>query len=648
MMFGKAFPVKCLVFFLIAACSAQAVPKGRVIILGFDGMDPGIVQDMMGKGELPRLAKLAKDGSFAPLASSNPPQSPTAWSNFATCRTPVHHGVFDFLRRDPKTYFPSPGFGSSKRPDLAPDGALLRGPRYESNRKGDSFWKVASDAGIKVKALTVPYAYPAEPLGADCCELCGLDVPDIRGTQSTYFAFSEDFTKIEPVPGGMRLPLKFENDTATVQVPGIAPGKSDTFAEIPVTFKADRAAKRVTLTIQEQNFTIKQGEWSPWVEWTFNLSPMYRVRAISQFHLAEAGEKIRLYMTCLQIHPREPMMPISTPVHYASELADRYGLFKTIGWTLDTKALQSNDLGEDEFLEDAKRTVAWNARLTLDELDRGHFDLLLSGWTATDRISHLFWAFRDPKHPLYTEAMNQKYGRVIEDSYVQADEIVGEVMKRLNGNDLLMIMSDHGFHSFRYGFSVNTWLVRNGYLALKGQSDSATASTDTKYLMDFDWSRTKAYALGLGMIFLNLQGREKQGIVPPNDAPALLAEIKGKLLALTDPNTHERVFSNIYVMANAQGEAAMDAPDLQLGYADGYQTGKASASGAAPKEIFEPNRDKWSGEHASSDIASTPGIFFSNKKITGAPCLLDLGVTALTYLDTPVPSTFEGKPLLDE
>ncbi|HPO15393.1 MAG TPA: alkaline phosphatase family protein [Candidatus Hydrogenedentes bacterium] len=642
----KHFFARFLILFLLMAYSALGAPQGRVIILGFDGMDPGIVQGMIDKNELPSFAKLSKEGSFLPLASSNPPQSPTAWSNFATCRRPVHHGVFDFLRRDPNTYFPSPGFGSTKRPDLAPDGALLRGPVYESKRKGDSFWKVTSDAGKKVKALTVPYAYPAEPLGEGCCELCGLDVPDIRGTQSIYFAFSEDFATVESIAGGMRIPLRFENDLAVVNVPGIAPAKSDKYAEVPVTFKADRSGKNVEITVENQSVKIKQGEWSSWLEWTFALSPAYKVRAISQFHLVEAGNNVRLYMTCLQIHPREPMMPISTPPEYAAELADRYGLYKTVGWSHDTKALQSSDMTEDMFLEDAKRTVEWNKQLTLDELDRGGFDMLLSGWTATDRISHLFWAYRDPKHPLYTEQMSQKYGRVVEDSYIQADVIVGEVMKRLKENDLLMIMSDHGFHSFRYGFNVNTWLVRNGYLAIKGLSDPATAFTDAKYLMDFDWPRSKAYALGLGMIFLNLKGREKYGTVTPEEAPAVLEEIKEKLLALTDPKTSDKIFRNIYVMANVQGESAADAPDLQLGYADGYQTGKISASGAAPKEVIEPNLDKWSGEHAGSDVDLTPGIFFCNKKVSGQPTLLDLGVSALTYLDTPVPKAFEGKPLI--
>lgn len=639
-----------LMVLCVAVASAQpADARGRVIILGFDGVDPGIAGEMIAAGELPNLANVKEQGAFQPLISSNPPQSPTAWSNFATCRTPVNHGIYDFLRRNPANYFPAPGFGLLKQPELAPDGALAKAAQYLNYRKGDSFWKAASGQGARVKALIVPFAYPAEDLCGDCRQLCGLDVPDIRGTQSTYFALSEDFPAEERVAGGIRLPIKFNGDTAAVSVPGIAiPGKRGEYAQAPVTITADRAAKSIKIEVQGVAVTLKEGEWSQWMEWSFALSPKYSVRATSRFHLMQADSPIRLYMTCLQIHPREPMTPISTPASYAAELADRYGFFKTIGWVCDTKALQKEDMTDDMFLDDAKRTMEWNRQLTLDEIDRGNFELLIAAWTETDRVSHMFWRFRDPKHPLYTADGAAKYGQAVEDTYRVMDNIVGDVTKRLQPNDLLMIISDHGFHSFRTGFSVNTWLVRNGYLSIKGQTDSATSFTteDQKYLQGFDWSRTKAYGLGLGMIFVNLKGREGQGIVAREEAPALLEELRTKLMAVTDPATGDRVFREVYVNVDPKGESVQEAPDIQLGYAEGYQTDKASASGAAPKDVFSPNDDKWSGEHASSDVAFTPGILFANKAVNGEPTLLDIGVTALQFLGLNVPASFEGKGLL--
>lgn len=631
--------------FLVGAGAAVAEP-GRVIILGFDGADPVLATEMMDRGELPHLAKLRETGSFQPLGSSNPPQSPTAWSSFATSKGPLNHGIYDFLRRTPASYMPGVGFGRTEAAKLGADGSVATPPRYVSNRKGDSFWKIASDQGRKVKALVVPFAYPAEDLGQECLQLCGLDVPDIRGTQSTYFAIGEAFAKEEAVAGGVRLPVQFVNNQATVLVPGLRVPGGRELVRAPLGLQVDRAAKAVTITLDGQTATLREGEWSQWVEWRFTVTPKYTVQAVSRFHVMSAGDQVRLYMTCLQIHPKEPMMPIGSP-GYSAALVGRYGLFKTIGWEFDTKALQQGDMTEEMFLEDVERTLAWTKRLTLDEIDAGGFDLLVSATTSTDRVSHMFWGYRDPKHPLYTPELHAKYGMAVENSYKKMDEFVGEVVAKLKPDDLLMVMSDHGFHSFRTEFSVNTWLAQNGYLAIKGQADPATAFTDTKYLEAFDWSKTRAYALGLGMIFLNLKGREGQGTVDPAAAPALIEEIKGKLLALTDPQTGEKVFSAIYTNVDPKGVAVEDAPDLQLGYAEGYQTAKASAAGAAPKDLFAPNRDKWSGEHASSDLAITPGILFSNQKLKAGATLVDLGVTALSSLGATVPADLEGKSLLE-
>ncbi len=637
-----------------ALCLLGAAPvmAERVIILGFDGADPHIVETMLEAGELPNLAKLKASGSYQQLGSSSPPQSPTAWSSFSTCKTPLNHGIYDFLKRNPKNYIPAPGFGRLSHAQLDTSGNLKAPAHYVSNRKGDTFWKVASDQGMKVKALLVPFAYPADELSDECRMLCGLDVPDIRGTQSTYFALSTVFAKSESVPGGQRLALRLTEGKGTVQVPGIRNPSTRKYVEVPLEVSVDAAAKSVALTVQGKTVSIKEGTWSDWTPWTFELSPSYSVKAISRYFATEVGDTVRIYMTCLQFHPEAPYAPMSTPESYAGEIAERDGLYKTIGWAYDTKALERDDMTEAMFLEDVQRTMAWREQLVLDEIDAGNFDLLVGAWTGTDRVAHMFWGYRDPKHPRYSEALFKKYGRVVEDTYLKMDSIVGNVMKRLGEDDLLLVMSDHGFHSFRKGFSVNTWLIRNGYLTVRGQTNPETAFTDVKFMYDrktkgytYDWSKSKAYGLGLGMIFLNRQGREKEGIVGDGEAAALINEIKTKLLAETDPESGDPIFRAIYTNVNPQGAATADAPDLQLGYAEGYQTTKASAAGAAPKEIFSVNNKKWSGEHASSDHAFTSGILFANKPMKTGATLLDLGVTALETLRVEVPTDFEGKSL---
>jgi predicted AlkP superfamily phosphohydrolase/phosphomutase len=619
--------------------------KGRVVILGFDGVEPTIVDAMFAANELPNLAKLRDEGSYKRLTSAIPPQSPSAWSSFMTCKGTGAHGIYDFIVRDPSRPAPKPGFGSSEHVKLGADGAVVQPARFVGYRKGETFWKEADAQGLKCTSLMVPFAFPADDL-AQGHMLCGLGVQDIRGTDSTFFSFSDTYAKQEAVSGGILFPLAFERDTAKLTIPGArqAPSK---YVDVPIEFTVDRAAHKVTIKTPGETVTAAKDEWSKWVRWSFDLSPKYSVKTISRFYVLDAGEHMNVYMACFQYDPKAPYIRFSTPETFSGELEDRYGLYKTIGWNYDTHALRKDALTDDAFLGDVATTMAWHERLMLDELDRGG-DMLLAAWTGPDRVSHMFWRFRDRKHPLYTEEGAKKYGHAVEDTYKKMDEIVGKTIAKLAPDDLLMILSDHGFKSYRKSLNVNTWLIRNGYLTVTGQTDPATASTKKdSFLGEFDWSKSKAYSVGLGAIFLNLKGREGSGIVEKAGADKLVAEIREKLLAINDPDTGDKVFDAIYTSEVFKGESAANAPDLQLGYADGYQSSKTTAMGSAPEALFEVNDDKWSGEHASSDTAKTPGIFFANKKIkTDTPRIIDLGVTALQYLGASVPADFEGEPLL--
>lgn len=633
---------------------ARAQNKGRVVILGFDGVEPAIAQEMMDQGQLPNLKRLAGLGAFARLGSTIPPQSPVAWTSFTTCVNPGGHNIFDFIRRDPKAkYGPLPyvGTGKLENPRVGSDGELAELPVAVAYRKGTAFWSVADEQGVRSRIFNVPFAFPPDPL-KNGTMLCGLGVPDLRGTTSRFVLLGDSFPPgkaDDDVSGGVRIPLTFDGaDSATVEIEGPRDERhtfSDpgAFVKQPLTISVDRKAGRGKATVGNGgSVELAQGEWSEWVEWTFPLTMGYAVHGISRFYPLEIGDRVRVYMSCLQFHPEHPYVPMTEPAGFSEDLADRYGLFKTIGWAYDTHALRQDALTEEAFMKDVEHTMSWRERLTLDEIDRGDFDLLVSAWTATDRVGHMFWRYRDPKHPLYDPEGAKRWGDALERTYIKMDEIVGKVMAKLTDDDLLMVLSDHGFESWRTGFSLNSWLQENGYLAVKDPK-----AAERGFLMGIDWSKTKAYTVGLSSLYLNLQGRESQGIVATDQADATVAELRDKLIALKDPGAGKSVFSGLYTRADYKGEAMDEAPDMSLGYDRYYQSSKAAAKGAVGGELFEPNADKWSGEHAASDAAWIPGVLFCNRPLAkDEPNIIDLGVTALRFLNRDVPSGYEGEGIV--
>lgn len=645
-----------------AAAGATAtfhIPKahaatGRVVILGFDGVEPSIVREMMAQGELPNLKSLSDAGSFKELGSTIPPQSPVAWTSFTTCKNPGGHNIFDFIRRDPtpeKGPFPYVGTGKVDPAELDKDGKVVKPAEAISYRKGDAFWKVADEQGSKSTILNVPFAFPADDLDNGKM-LCGLGVTDLRGTTSTFTSFSDSFTKeelAERVAGGARIPLSFDGGgTTKVTITGprdIRYSSRDPkgYTPMDIGFTVDRQSGVGTVTVNGKKLDLIPGEWSEWCETVFPMSSDLTVYGVARFYPIEIGKRVSIYMTCQQFHPQHPYVPYTEPNDYAEELHERYGLFKSVGWHYDTHALRQGGLDEDAFLKDIEYSMAWRERLTLDEIERGNFDLLVSAWTATDRIGHMFWRFRDPKHPFYDEELAAKYGKTLEKSYQTMDRIVGKVMAKLNDDDLLMILSDHGFESWRKGFNLNNWLEEAGYLGISNRQQA----TDIGFLYGIDWSKTKAYAIGLSSVYINEQGRESKGIVKPDDVANTIAEIKDKLLEVRDVITGEKVFTNIYTRADYKGEAISEAPDISLGYARYFQSAKSCAKGGLGEGMFDLNKDKWSGEHAAADAAWCPGIFFCNKKVEhDAPNIRDLGITALSYLKKDIPTDFEGDSLV--
>lgn len=624
--------------------------RGRVIILGFDGVDPDLLEQW--KEELPNIKGFINNRQLKRLKSVVPPQSPVAWISFATGTYPGSHGIYDFLRRDPKSYIPRLGVTEVIPRPIGP-------PIVKSYRQGVSFWQYASKNGVKVRVLNIPYIFPPEELHLGEM-LSGLGVPDLRNTNSSFTLFGTDIPEEklkEPARGGIFVPLELKDGEAEALVEGMYLGEDEGRVSTRLRFVPDFNARTVDVIIEDgKRIKLTPDNPTEWVELTLR-SKTRKFFSIVRFYLVKLKDKdFRVYMTPLCYHPEEPYTPISYPITYAGRLKKEYGYYNTVGWKYDTSALSEGALTDEQFLNLVLLNMYERERIILSELKKGGFDLFIGVFTATDRVAHMFYRYLDKEHPLYNEEGGKKYGDAIKNIYKEMDRIIGEVKKLLNSEDKFIIISDHGFHSFRRGVHITTWLLENGYLVLKNNNRSTTPyyiiGLDDDKPYGIDWSKTKAYALGTGQIYINLRGREPKGIVDKKDYESLVEEIKTKLLGLEDKEKGGRkVISNIYTRKDVwyKGEREEEMPDIQIGFQEGYETSWESRTGAVPPPpIIVDNRDRWSGEHAANDVRDTEGILITNFPVKeGDPEIVDIAPTVLNFFGIKVPQNYIGKSLFE-
>jgi predicted AlkP superfamily phosphohydrolase/phosphomutase len=630
----------------------QAYKKGpvdRVVILGLDGLEPSLAEKFMGEGKLPNLARLRKEGSYARLKTTTPAISPVAWSSFMTGSEPSKHNIFDFLSRDPRTYLPdlsSARIGRPKR-TLALGKYLLplSKPEIRGMRKSIPFWKILGDKGITSTILRVPITFPPEKFKGHM--LSGMCAPDLKGSQGTFAFFTEDAEKVRKHEGGVAVLVKREGSIIRTALSGPENSllKDPVEIALPLAITIDREAGGAWLAIEgEKKFFLKEKTFSPWTPVTFRPGLGMKVRGTCRFRIASLEPKFEMYVTPLNIDPEKPALPISHPLIYSVYLAKLLGRFITLGEANDTWALNEGALDERAFLELTYANHAeWEAMLmnALAKTPRGVVAIVFE---TTDSIQHMFFRYLDKAHPALKAGPAELGPAVIEELYRKMDDLVGRVAAKLGPRGALFVMSDHGFKSFRRGVNLNAWLYHNGYLAL---APGKTASAE--WFKDVDWTKTKAYGLGLGGIYLNLAGREEQGTVKPGtEAAALKAELSRKFLALKDGPGGPVAISHVYDRdAVYAGPYKDNSPDLIIGYNEGYRASWDGVTGVVNGTVIEDNIKCWSGDHCI-DPALVPGVLFSSLKIKrGDPSIMDVAPTVLELFGLTPPAHMDGRSLVD-
>lgn len=577
----------------------------RVVVLGIDALNPEIIEPMMLSGKLPNFSRLARMGSYSRLATTNPAQSPVAWAGFATGKNPGKNGVFDFITRNPKDYQLDLVFARNK----------FGKPVSPLRAKG--FWDYTSSHGVNTVVLGCPDTFPPAKIKGKM--LSGMGVPDILGTQGTFTYYTS--LPVESADVGGRVFQVDKKDLIVMSFVGPRVAGMSGSRNVLKSFKFMRLdSQRAAIEFDGLSVPLKCGEWSGWIEVEFDLGGFNKVAGICRVYLDALEPELKLYVTPINFHPKRPLYPISFPADYASRLSDKVGLFYTQGMPNDVWGLNEGRLSEQVFLSQVEDI--WQQRRRIFDLELGQFKkgVLFAYFEQIDIIQHMFWRNRS------SADIAASYSSEIEAWYQKMDDMLGEVLMRLDKEDTLLVLSDHGFADFNRAVHLNAWLKQQGYLVLKDPS----RPEGRELFADVDWSKTRAYAVGFNGVYINRKGRESGGIVKPGKETGVLrAEIAKALTGFTDELTGSHVVNRVYYNEDIfQGKYADEAPDLVVGFAKGYRASWQTALGAVPDRLVDDNVKKWSGDHLFDPVL-VPGVLFSSKKFNATPTIYDITPTLL-------------------
>jgi len=393
---------------------------------------------------------------------------------------------------------------------------------------------------------------------------------------------------------------------------------------------------------------LAEGEWSDWIEVQFEALPLglANVAGTVRFYARELSPGFQIYASPVNVSPAAPAVPISSPDDFATELHEELGFYYTQGMPEETDALKNGVFDDDEYLkqvalvqEDTRRMVD----LALERFAPG--DATFVYFSDIDLQCHMLWRHGDPKHPdapphpARDPEAARRHGDAIEDFYRDVDRALGEIREKLPPGTLLIAMSDHGFQPYTRKLHLNAWLRDEGYLVLEDGKREGQIVTG-----DVDWSRTRAYGLGFNGLYLNLAGRE--GVVPPEEADALVDELRARLEELRDPKTGAPVVRRVDRSAEVySGGRGVEGPDLVVGYDRGYGASDESTLGEITEAVFADNTSRWSGNHLMAPEV-VPGVLLANRRIEGSGHdLTDLTATLLDHYGVARPADMVGEPI---
>ena len=654
----KSFLLSALTLTVLLG-AGSATHAEKLFLLGVDGCDPNLLQQYMDEGLLPSFKRLADAGSFVPLETSMPPQSPVAWSSVITGMDPGGHGIFDFIHRDASTYLPflstSENLPDEKTVELF--GYTLTVPGYTKPGgtvnlvQGTPFWEHLAAAGVPATIFKMPANYPPKEAGATQA-VSDMGTPDMLGTYGTFSYYTAGATVKDPddISGGNVYKVRVRNQKVEASIHGPGdPFKRDVHSiEAPFTVRLDPTNPVASITVGDERVLIREGEWSEWVPVVFEFSLLGQSgQGIVRFFLQDASrENFRLYVSPINFDPCADVGATTAPAAYAEDLCENIGRFYTQGMPEETKGLEGLIFSDAEFLQ--QRKIVFDERkiqmqYVLDEFLASDEGMTFFYFGSVDQTSHMLWRTMDEGHPAHTDE-DGPVAAAIKETYQMVDPALGEILDAIDDDTTLMLISDHGFAPWYRSFHLNTWLKENGFLEVTNPSKYG----EGEFLTEVNFWKTKAYAIGINSLYINERGREAKGTVNAGKSKdELIADLVEKLEAAVDPVTGEKPIKKVYRREEIyHGEYTENAPDLVIGYARGYRGSDESAKGQVVNGAFvEDNKKKWSGDHCvAHDLV--PGVLLSNRSVTKTdPALVDVAPTVLSVFGIDVPEAMTGKPV---
>lgn len=546
---------------------------------------------------------MAEAGKYARFTVSDPPQTEVSWTSIATGANPGVHGIFDFVHRDPASYTPYVSLLPTQRSKL--------GVQFTQPHRANTIFEEAANLGYPATSLWWPATFPANP-GSPVRTIPGLGAPDLLGRLGVGVLYSDNPDLHNPDWKTQVQLLKSTGKgrfTGLLQGPELKPGQ---FAQVD--FSLEMSDHKRQLSIGKQSIELQVGQWSPLFEVEFKLGFLFKVKAVTRAILTQTQPELRLYLLPLQIHPLASAWRYATPPGFVKETWKTCGPYLTLGWPQDTTALEEGHINAEQFLALCEGIFAGRECVLMQQLQYFKEGVLGIIFDDLDRIQHMFRRDRPD---------------ILADWYQKLDKLVGRVEQRLaaiSPKARLLTLSDHGFSEFTYKVDLNRWLIDQGYLSPKPGLPTGGKGS----LQDIDWSRSQAYAVGLNSLYLNLQGREGQGSLPPEAIELALEKIKSELLAWQGPDG-ATVLQRVLLKHEAfQGPLTPYGPDLVLGYAPGYRASSETGLGKWEAETIRVNTDHWGADHCI-DSLSVPGVIFSNLGLHGIekPSFTDIPMLTL-------------------